>query len=432
MTLVALLTACQSDIDTRTVPNLLVSTTELELRDSNVSGVIESIAEAASARGGLVIGEERRGSDSGSITVSVPAPELDAVVDEISATVGEVVSRRVVTEDLRERHAATQADIAGLEQTQLRLQEQLDAEFQQQEAAALRRELAATESAIARQKSQLAILEDSGLSSHVVVRISSLAKTITLTPALDRQVVDGRSLAFSMSFVSPEGIEEFEYFWEFGDGNRTPMLTVTESTGRNRERATGVVYHTYEYEQGSAHTVRFAIRGEGSAGTVAAEDSMLVTVLPRPAILLTMPDRIVTRAGRPFSFVADMRWPEPGTVLDYEIDFGDGRMPQGGLLRGGEQQLRIRYNYEVERRDPYLASVRISAPAQSDLPSVTAQAWVFVDSGSLPSTVSGHIWEAILGLTHGWSRIEIAVVGALLAMLVALSILLPIRYFRRR
>ena len=362
MTLVALLTACQSDIDTRTVPNLLVSTTELELRDSNVSGVIESIAEAASARGGLVIGEERRGSDSGSITVSVPAPELDAVVDEISATVGEVVSRRVVTEDLRERHAATQADIAGLEQTQLRLQEQLDAEFQSQEAAALRRELAATESAIARQKSQLAILEDSGLSSHVVVRISSLAKTIALTPALDRQVVDGRSLAFSMSFVSPEGIEEFEYSWEFGDGNRTPMLTVTESTGRNRERATGVVYHTYEYEQGSAHTVRFAIRGEGSAGTVAAEDSMLVTVLPRPAILLTMPDRIVTRAGRPFSFVADMRWPEPGTVLDYEIDFGDGRMPQGGLLRGGEQQLRIRYNYEVERRDPYLASVRISRP----------------------------------------------------------------------
>ena len=266
MTLVALLTACQSDIDTRTVPNLLVSTTELELRDSNVSGVIESIAEAASARGGLVIGEERRGSDSGSITVSVPARELDAVVDEISATVGEVVSRRVVTEDLRERHAATQANIAGLEQTQLRLQEQLDAEFQRQEAAALRRELAAAESAIARQKSQLAILEDSGLSSHVVVRISSLAKTITLTPALDRQVVDGRSLAFSMSFVPPEGIEEFEYSWEFGDGNRTPMLTVTESTGRNRERATGVVYHTYEYEQGSAHTLRFAIRGEGSAG----------------------------------------------------------------------------------------------------------------------------------------------------------------------
>ena len=250
MTLVAILTACQSDIDAPTVPNLLVSTTELELRDSNVSGVIESIAEAASARGGLVIGEERRGSDSGSITVSVPAPELDAVVDEISATVGEVVSRRVVTEDLRERHAATQADIAGLEQTQLRLEAQLDAEFQRQEAAALRRELAATESAIARQKSQLAILEDSGLSSHVVVRISSLAKTIALTPALDRQVVDGRSLAFSMSFVPPEGIEEFEYFWEFGDGNRTPMLTVTESTGRNRERATGVVYHTYEYEQG--------------------------------------------------------------------------------------------------------------------------------------------------------------------------------------
>ena len=76
MTLVAILTACQSDIDTPTVPNLLVSTTELELRDSNVSGVIESIAEAASARGGLVIGEERRGSDSGSITVSVPARSL--------------------------------------------------------------------------------------------------------------------------------------------------------------------------------------------------------------------------------------------------------------------------------------------------------------------------------------------------------------------
>lgn len=100
----------------------------------------------------------------------------------------------------------------------------------------------------------------------------------------DRRVAEGEEIDYSVSFTRPEGLRDFEYRWDFGDGSASAQ-------GEPEEGATRVtVSHAYDVYHPDPYPVRVTVSAVSEAGPVTATAFFHVSTTPAEGLIVEIVD----------------------------------------------------------------------------------------------------------------------------------------------
>ena len=124
---------------------------------------------------------------------------------------------------------------------------------------------------------------EAGLAEGEDTFIATVIKTPEITVfAGEFQVVDeGEVVEFSGSFTRPEGLRDFRYRWDFGDGS--PVVEGVPATGETQVAAT----HVYPNHRPNEYTVSLTITAESDAGEVEASSRLGVLVRESESLVIS-------------------------------------------------------------------------------------------------------------------------------------------------
>ena len=106
----------------------------------------------------------------------------------------------------------------------------------------------------------------------------ALVASVTVVPFIEafagdnRVVEEGDEVEYRGSFTKPEGLWDFQFRWDFGDG--TPTVTGNPDEGATRVEAV----HSYTDHRPRPYAVTFTVSAMSDAGRVTASDSFGVAV----------------------------------------------------------------------------------------------------------------------------------------------------------
>ncbi len=361
--------AAQNRLIVRIV-DLALEVDDVERRMSDISGI-------AVSRNGWVVSESRASRHSGAISIRVPSAQLDDAVRAISALGLEVLSLSSTSQDVTEEYFDVQSRITNLNVTRDSLRELLSREGELEDILAVQQEITRVSEEIEILEGRKRYLEQTSATSLVNVRLELVPGTMNADAGPDLQAVEGRPVAFRATFTEPDGIDSYEYWWEFGDGNvsdRRFRTAVTETPG---ERVTEIVQHWYSSSEQSPYFVTFMIRGTGDAGVVDGEDSIKVNVERVPTIIVSTEDTITIRANDEVTLTGSFTRPENVSNLSYEWDFGDGLIPSTGDIGEGVQEISAAHEYTIDRSQPYEARFTVEGETDFGAP-LTSSSTVLV------------------------------------------------------
>ena len=195
----------------------------------------------------------------------------------------------------------------------------------------------------------------------------------------------GEPVRFRASFTPPDGIESFDYTWDFGDGTQVVGGNRTAPTGDGDGRVTATVHHRYEDERDSPYIVQFKITGFGDGGLAEGEDTLIATVSRIPNIEVFAGEWINAEEGETVELSGSFTRPAGMMDMRYTWDFGDGSSPASGSLEEGVTTVVAGHIYANYRPRPYTARLTITGTMETgevegssavDVRVEEAQGWV--------------------------------------------------------
>ena len=94
----------------------------------------------------------------------------------------------------------------------------------------------------------------------------------------NQTIAVGRSVRFRAFFEPPEGIDDFTYTWDFGDGTSPVSGNRAILTEDSSRMVTAVTNHVYGSAEESPYIVQIKMVATGEAGVVEGSDKAVVTV----------------------------------------------------------------------------------------------------------------------------------------------------------
>ena len=351
---------------------LIVRIVDMTIEVDDVPGRMDNVSGIAVQRGGWVVSESRSSLHIGSISIRVPSAQLDAAVRAISALGLEVLAISSTSQDVTEEYFDVQARISNLHVTRDSLRELLSREGELEDILEVQREITRVSEEIEILEGRKRYLEQTSATSLINVRLELAPGSMNADAGPDLQAVEGRPVAFRATFTEPQGIDSYEYWWEFGDGgvsDRRFRTAVTETPGG---RTTEVVWYAYRSSDQSPYFVTFMIRGTGDGGVVDGEDSIKVNVERVPTIIVSTEDTITVRASDEVTLTGAFTRPQNVSNLSYEWDFGDGLIPVSGDIGEGEQEITATHEYTIDRSQPYEARFTVEGETDFGAPLISS------------------------------------------------------------
>ena len=351
---------------------LIVRIVDMTIEVDDVPGRMDNVSGIAIQRGGWVVSESRSSLHIGSISIRVPSAQLDAAVRAISALGLEVLAISSTSQDVTEEYFDVQARISNLHVTRDSLRELLSREGELEDILEVQREITRVSEEIEILEGRKRYLEQTSATSLINVRLELAPGSMNADAGPDLQAVEGRPVAFRATFTEPQGIDSYEYWWEFGDGgvsDRRFRTAITETAG---ERTTEVVWYAYNSSDQSPYFVTFMIRGTGDGGVVDGEDSIKVNVERVPTIIVSTEDTIIVRASDEVTLTGAFTRPQNVSNLSYEWDFGDGLIPVSGDIGEGEQEITATHEYTIDRSQPYEARFTVEGETDFGAPLISS------------------------------------------------------------
>ncbi|MFA5056089.1 MAG: PKD domain-containing protein [Dehalococcoidia bacterium] len=151
----------------------------------------------------------------------------------------------------------------------------------------------------------LIVTDDYGLTNTSVTTsdISNVAPTVNAGPDI-ASVLIGSSVSFNGSFTDPGTLDTHTIAWDFGDGTATVTDTLTPS---------------HVYSVGGDYTVTLTVTDDdGGTGTDTVAINVNVPPVANPGGPYTADE------GSPITFNGSTSYDPDGTIVSYELDFGDG------------------------------------------------------------------------------------------------------------
>ena len=338
---------------------IIVRTVDMTLVVDSVSGAVERVSSLAVEMNGWVVSSKRTEKHRGSISIRVPAERLEEALQRLRASAVEVKAESSTGQDVTDEYVDIQSRIKNFQATADQLLKIIQRPGEMKDVLEVQRELTRVQGEIERLQGRIRFLEETATYSLINIVLELAPATIAVDAGPDQVVTERESISFRATFTPPEGITEFVYQWDFGDGTPVFQNTRTAPTADGKARTTATVTHAYGNVEDSPFIVTFSITGTGEAGIAKGEDTVAVTLTKVPNIQVEAGPSETVYAGETVKLEGSFTRPEGITELTYRWEFGDGRQPATGPVPEGATTIATEHVYTLASAQPYRATFTI-------------------------------------------------------------------------
>ena len=358
---------------------IIVRTVDMALEVSDVAQSVDIVSDMAQALGGWVVSSDRSRRHRGSISVRVPAERLDDAVQRLRRMASEVNSEVSTSRDVTDEYVDTTARLTNLRATETALIALLEKSGRVDDLLKVQQELTRVQGEMERLQGRIKFLEQTSAFSLINVRLELEPMDMAVDAGPGKTVSVGQVARFRASFRPPEGIEEFQYKWDFGDGSEPVYGERTAPALEEGTRFTATVNHVYHDDRDSPFIAEVEVTGTGDAGAAEGKRTVLVTVTHVPAIEVFAGESLQVKEGEAVDLSGSFTRPEGLRELTYEWDFGDGTAPATGSLAAGVTNALATHEYADHRPFPYTATLTIRAQSEAGEVEASSSIQVFVE-----------------------------------------------------
>ena len=370
---------------------IIVRTVEATIVVTDVQGSMDRITALARELGGWVVSTNRFEKHRGFISFRVPAEALDKVTARLREMAVEVKAEVSDSRDVTDEYFDLRARLDNQKATEEALLKLLGRAETVEAALKVQQTLTGVQEEVERLQGKIKLLEETSAFSLVSVNLELEPVDMAVEEIADKTTGVGERVRFRAFFKPPEGIEDFSYTWDFGDGESIRGHQ-TAPTEKEDTRVTATVTHRYRDEEDSPYIVQFEIQGSGEAGAAEGDTTLMVEVTRIPDIVVFAGESIAVDEGEEVEFSGSFTRPPGLNEVEYRWDFGDGSEPATGMLGVGITTAVATHVYEHHRPFSYQATLTITAESE---------AGTVEDSSSLNVRVREVPGWVITGLSFG-------------------------------
>lgn len=371
---------------------IIVRTVDMTIEVAGVSTAIDAISAMADEFGGWVVSTNRSDKHQGFIAIRIPADQLDTVIERLRTMAADVRQELTTSLDVTDEYVDTTARLNNLKATEdalLRLFEQAKTV---EETLKVQDSLTDVQSEIERLEGRIKFLEETAAFSLVNVRLVLEPAEMSVDAGMDQTVGVGNVVRYRAFFKPPEGMENFTFEWDFGDGSPPFFSNRTAPTEDEDTRVTATVTHAYFDDRDSPFFAKVKVTATGETGIAEGEDTFVATVTKIPSIEVFGTERVVAEAGEELELVGTFTRPAEVRNVKYSWDFADGTDPAEGDVAEGETRVSVTHTYADHRSFPF--DTRLTITAESDAGDVESSFLVRVQVTEARGwTVAG--WEPV-------------------------------------
>ena len=417
---------------------IIVRTVNLALEVDDVADSIEEISQSVQRDGGWVVSTDRGSKHYGFIAVRVPAAKLDDALKWMRQVGVDVLSEASTSTDVTDEYYDLRSRVTSLQATEKALIKLLDRAEKVEDALAVQRELAILQVEVEAHLGRIKLLEETAAFSLVNISLNLAPQDMRVDAGEDRTLSVGENGRFRAIFYPPEGIDDFRFTWDFGDGS-----TVENGSG-SAPRADGgriaaTVRHRYSSDLESPFIVEVKMTGQGEAGVFEGSDTFIATVTELPAITVFAGDHRSVEEGEEVEYSGSFTRPEGLSSYQYSWEFSDGSEAVTGAPEEGATTVTAMHLYENHRPQPYTVTLTVTAESEAgDVEgSASFEVYVresegFVISGwSAEDNLKGAV-RALSGFAQAAGTVAIWVVIFVPVWLVVGAVIYVFVRFRRR
>ena len=341
---------------------IIIRTVNMVIVVDQIQAAIDEISELAADMGGWVVSTDRSRKHDGSVSVRVPAADLDAAIASLRALARDVQTEITTSQDVTDEYYDLQSRLKNQQATEAALIRLLDRAENVQHALEVQRELTNVQENVERILGRVKLLEETSAYSLITVRLMLAPLDMNIDAGPDQSVAVHSPTRFRATFTPPEGMDEHTITWDFGDGSEPVYISRTAPTTEEGERVTATVTHYYEDPKDSPFIAQVTISSYGESGVAEGEDTLIVTVSETPVIEVFAGDNSyrVTQ-NEIVEFSGSFTRPPGLANVRYKWDFGDGSPPDEGELAEGVTRVNAAHAYTDFRSWSYDAIFTVTA-----------------------------------------------------------------------
>ena len=402
---------------------VIVRTVDMGIIVPDVPRAADQVVAMAQGRGGWQVGSERSRRHQAWLSVRVPAETLDAFVLSIRDLADHVDFETSTSQDVTDEYVDNQSRLNGLRATEERLLTFLEQSNKVEDALKVQAELTKIQLEIEAIQGRLRFLSQTAAYSLVNLTLTTKPGNLPIEIGPDTATYRADlNAGFRATFEAPDGVDEFTYTWDFGDGSDPVQGSRTAPTTTSGERVTSTVSHTFTDVDQSPYIVQLDITGIGDAGLFEGSDTLIATVTEIPGIEVFAGEDRVVDEGDEVEYSGSFTRPEALRGFEYRWDFGDGTATVFDVPLEGETRATASHRHRDYRPEPY--RVVLTVTAQSDAGEVKGSGVFYVQVNDVEGFVVGG-WD-VGGTAKSAVRALTAVGQALLIVLIWVGILSPV------
>ena len=359
---------------------IIIRTVNMSIVVDQIQPAIDDISELADDMGGWVVSTDRSLKHAGSISLRVPAADLDSAIAALREMARDVESEVSTSQDVTDEYYDLQSRLKNQRATEAALIRLLDRAENVQHALEVQRELTNVQENVERILGRIKLLEETSAYSLITVHLSLAPAGMTVDAGPDQSVAVHTPARFKATFTPPGGMDQHNIVWDFGDGSEPVYLSRTAPTANEGERVTATVTHSYDDPKDSPFIVQVAIDSYGESGVAEGEDTLIVTVSETPVIEVFAGDRSYrVLQNEIVEFSGSFTRPPGLADVRYQWDFGDGSPPDEGELAEGVTRVNASHAYADFRSWPYDAVFTVTADSAVGEIEASASVSVYVE-----------------------------------------------------
>ena len=410
---------------------IIIRTVNMVIVVDEIQAAIGDISELADGMGGWVVSTDRRQKHAGSVSIRVPAADLDSAIETLRAIAKDVETEITTSQDVTDEYFDLQSRLKNQQATEAALIRLLDRAASVEHALAVQRELSSVQENVERLLGRIKLLEETSAYSLITVSLKLAPVDFPVDAGPDQSVAAYTPTRFKATFTPPEGMDEHNITWDFGDGSELVFVGRTAPTTVEGERVTATVTHSYDDPRDSPFIAQVRISSFGESGVAEGEDTLIVTVSETPVIEVFAGERDYrVFQNEEVVFTGSFTRPLGLTNVRYSWDFGDGSPVFEGEVPEGTR-VAMTHSYADFRPDPYRTRLTIIADSAIGEVSASQDVYVFVekdpglivggfDVGDTAKTAVRTLSLALSGLTI--VAIWVAIFGIIWVPLVVIVI----------
>ncbi len=402
---------------------VIVRTVDMGIIVPDVPEAADEIVAVAGRVGGWQVSSDRSQRHHATVSVRVPAEVLDEFILSIRKMADLVEFETSSSRDVTDEYVDNEARLSGLRATEERLLEFLGQSAKVDDALKVQAELTRIQLEIETIQGRLRFLSQTSAFSLVNLSLTTKPGEMDVEIGPDAATYRaGLSAGFRATFSPPDGVDEFTFTWDFGDGAEPIQGNRTAPTTEVGERVTSTVSHAFLDVEQSPYIVHLNVRGIGDAGLFLGSDTLIATVTEIPAIEVFAGEDRVVDEGDNVDYSGSFTRPEELWDFQYRWDFGDGTATVLDVPAEGDTRAMSEHTFRDYRLEPYRVTLIVSA--QSEAGEVKGSSSFFVQVNDVEGFVVGG-WD-VGGTAKSAVRALTAVAQVLVIVLIWLGILSPV------